>query len=170
MMGMRVILSCVVAMLANPAVAATEDPGASLRVCRAERDDAKRLACYDREIDRTGQRPVAGETTPATPAAPAPTPEERFGRAGAMTREEADRKEQESRELSELNATVTEIWTRADGLMVFTLDNGQIWKQIRPDSMFRLKAGEKVKIQPAALGSFLLSGPSKRSTRVSRVK
>jgi hypothetical protein len=87
-----------------------------------------------------------------------------------MNRDESDRKAQESRELGELRATVSEIWARADGLMVLTLDNGQIWKQVRPDSAFRLKPGEKIRIQPAALGSYLLSGESKRSTRVSRVK
>ena len=154
-----ILLPCIAAMMAIPAATAAEDPDASLRACRSEGDDMKRLACYDREIDRR-----------APPPAPAATAEERFGRTGAMNREESERKEQESRDMSELHATVTEIWTRADGLMVLTLDNGQIWKQVRPDSLFRLKAGEKVKIQPAALGSFLLSGPSKRSTRVSRVK
>lgn len=172
----RMVLPCVAALMAVPAAMGAEDPGTSLRACRAEVDDAKRLACYDREVDRLGTQAAsagaapAASATPAAPAAPALTPEERFGRTGAMTRDEADRKDQESRGLAELHATVTEIWTRADGLMVFTLDNGQIWKQVRPDSLFRLKAGEKVKIQPAALGSFLLSGPSKRSTRVSRVK
>jgi hypothetical protein len=173
MMIRRKILPWVAAMMAAPAALAADDPGATLRACRAERDDARRLACYDREVDRLDAQATpaaAAVTAPAAPAAPAPTPEERFGRTGAMTREEADRKEQESRELTELQATVTEIWTRADGLMVLTLDNGQIWKQVRPDSRFRLKAGEQVKIQPAALGSFLLSGPTKRSTRVSRVK
>lgn len=163
----RVVLACVAALVAVPAAMAAEDPGASLRACRSEADDAKRLACYDREVDRLGTQAASPG---AAPAAPALTPEERFGRTGAMNREEADRKKEEPRQLSELNATVTEIWTRADGLMVLTLDNGQIWKQVRPDSLFRLKVNEKVKIQPAALGSFLLSGPTKRSTRVSRVK
>ena len=166
MIGKRMFLSCAAAVLAIPVLAATEDPGASLRACRAEPDDVRRLACYDLAMDRTGKEQ-------ATLAAESPTvltPEERFGRTGTMAREESDRKSQESRDLGELSATVTEIWTRADGLMVLTLDNGQIWKQVRPDSQFRLKAGEKVKIQPAALGSFLLSGPSKRSTRVSRLK
>ncbi len=159
----RMVLPCVAALMAIQAATAAEDPGAALRACRSETDGAKRLACYDREVDRLG-------TQAASPAAPAATPEERFGRTGAMTREEADRKGRESRDLSELHASVTEIWTRADGLMVLTLDNGQIWKQIRPDSLFRLKAGEKIRIQPAALGSYLLSGESKRSTRVSRLK
>ena len=166
MIGKRMFLSCAAAVLAIPVLAAAEDPGASLRACRTEQDDAKRLACYDLEMDRAGKE----QATLAAESPPVLTPEERFGRTGAMAREESDRKSQESRDLGELSATVTEIWTRADGLMVLTLDNGQIWKQVRPDSQFRLKAGEKVKIQPAALGSFLLSGPSKRSTRVSRLK
>jgi hypothetical protein len=161
------VLPLMAAMMAVPAATAAEGPDAALRACRGERDDSKRLACYDREVDRLGTQAASPG---AAPAAPAPTPEERFGREAAMDREAAEREEQEARQLSELNATVTEIWTRADGLMVLTLDNGQIWKQARPDSLFRLKVGEKVKIQPAALGSFLLSGPTKRSTRVSRVK
>ncbi len=142
--------------------AAAEPEISALADCRREPDDAKRLACYDREMDRLG---AANDD-----AAPPQTPEERFGRSGAMNREESDRMEREARDLTELNATATEIWTRADGLMIITLDNGQIWKQNRPDSLFRLKVGERVKIQPAALGSFLLSGPSKRSTRVTRIK
>ena len=167
MMIKGMMLPCVVSLMAVPAMAAAENPDASLRACRALPEDAKRLACYDREIDRLGEQAVPAG---AAAAAPALTPEERFGRTGPMNREDADRKAQESRELGELRATVAEIWTRADGLMVLTLDNGQIWKQVRPDSQFRLKTGEKVRIQPAALGSYLLSGESKRSTRVSRVK
>ncbi len=159
-----------IAALALPAAA--QQAGASLQACRAEPDDARRLACFDREIDRLGQQQGAGTTaaSAAADAAPALTPEDQFGRTGALNREEYDRRTQETRDLEELHATVTEIWKRADGLMILTLDNGQVWKQNRPDSQFRVKAGEPVKIQPAALGSFLLSGPSKRSTRVTRVK
>jgi hypothetical protein len=54
--------------------------------------------------------------------------------------------------------------------MTFTLDNGQIWRQNRPDSMFRIQSGDEILIQPASLGSFILSGPGKKSTRVTRVK
>jgi len=57
-----------------------------------------------------------------------------------------------------------------DGLMTFTLDNGQVWRQNTPDSKFHLKEGDRVKIQPGSLKSFILSGPSKKSTRVTRVK
>ena len=186
MNSMRKIAASLAFLLAIGAANASEGPDAALRACRAEADDARRLACYDREIDRSqaaaAQRepataavaaPVAAAApTPAPVAAPAaaPTAEEMFGREGTMAQEESERKENETRALGELQAKVTEIWTRSDGLMVVTLDNGQVWKQNRPDSFFRLKSGDTVKIQPAALGSYLMSGPSKRSTRVTRVK
>lgn len=153
---MRVSLLASLATLAISAEAAD----AGLEACRAEADDARRLACYDREMERASPAPAPVELTA----------EERFGREGEMTREEADRKAKESRELGELGAKVSEIWSRSDGLMVITLDNGQVWRQNNPDSFFRLKAGDPVRILPGVMNSFLMSGPSKRSTRVSRVK
>jgi hypothetical protein len=164
-------LPALVALILLPLPAAAQDAAQVLQGCRAEADDARRLACYDRAMDRAAETSKPAATNqPVAASAPEPTPEERFGRTGAMAREEIERKSEESRELGELTATVTEIWTRSDGLMAFTLDNGQTWSMNRPDSLFRIKNGDKVKIQPAALGSFLLSGPSKRSTRVTRTK
>jgi hypothetical protein len=161
----RMILASLVILFATAVAQASEESDAAFRACRAEANDARRLACYDRVFDGA-QQAVA----PPAAAAAVLTAEEKFGRKGTMTREDADRKEKESRALGELQARVTEIWTRSDGLMVVTLDNGQEWKQNRPDSFFRLKMGDTVKIQPAAMNSFLMSGPSKRSTRVTRVK
>ena len=156
----------VLAML--PLAAAAAAPESPLKACRAERDDVRRLACYDREIDRLDDAPAAA-AAPAPAETPALTAEERFGRVGKMEREEKDRKREEARQ-GELTAKVTETWTRSDGLISVTLDNGQVWTQNRPDSFFRIKVGDQVKIEPASLGSFLLSGPSKRSTRVTRTK
>jgi hypothetical protein len=154
---------------ALPAAAQADGTEAAMRACRAEADDAKRLACYDREADRIAALPAESGAAVA-PATPAMTPEERFGRRGPIAREEKDKERAEARELGELKAAVTEIWTRSDGLMRITLDNGQVWSQNRADPFFRLKTGDVVKILPAALGSYLMSGPSKRSTRVSRIQ
>ncbi len=142
---------------------AGEDIGAVLRACRAESDDARRLACYDRAAD-------AGHAQVVSTAPASATAEDSFGRERALEHEETKRAGQESRELGELKATVTAIETRIDGLMTMTLDNGQVWRQNSPDAQFRLKAGDLVRIQPGSLNSFILSGPSKRSTRVTRVK
>ena len=74
------------------------------------------------------------------------------------------------RSLGTLESIVSGIATRADGLMTITLANGQVWRQNAPDSQFRLKDGDSVRIQPGAMSSYILSGPSKRSTRVTRLK
>lgn len=160
MLGKYALLALVAAV---PLAAAAGEAESPLKACRAEADDARRLACYDREVDRMGDAP-----SPAA-AAPEMTAEERFGRSGRMDREAFDRERDQARQ-GELIATVTEIWTRSDGLMVMTLDNGQVWSQNAPDPFFRLKTGDKIKVQAAAMGSYLLSGPSKRSTRVTRTK
>lgn len=161
--------------LAAPVASAAEDPAAAIRACRGEPDAARRLACYDREVDRHVGEAQSTASPPATvpaaaPAAPVLSAEEKFGRRGDMQREEIDRKKQESRGLEELVAMVTEIARRADGLMVMTLDNGQVWAQNRPDTAFRVKVGEQVRIEPALMGSFLMIGSAKRSTRVTRIK
>jgi hypothetical protein len=186
------------ATLATFAAGAAEDVGAALATCRSEADDARRLACYDRvagriQPDLQPAAPAAAETTPApaeaaapaaaetaaapaaaavgtTPAGAAQPTEEDFGLERAQAAEEAKRREEKSRAVGELEATVTGIEKRIDGLMTITLDNGQVWRQNTPDSMFRLKQGDRVRIQPGSLKSYILSGPSKRSTRVNRVK
>lgn len=165
---------------------ATEDQPQALATCRSEQDDARRLACYDREVEKLPRQPAAGDAstgatpsaatpsaaTPsaAVPAAAAQTPEERFGYRGELAREERDREQQEIRGLEKLVATVTGISTRGDNTLVITLDNGQVWAQNRPDSFFRLKVGEQVSIEPASLKSFLLIGSSKRTARVTRLR
>jgi hypothetical protein len=114
--------------------------------------------------------PVMQASVP-TGAAPgvSPSAEENFGRERKIKAEEQEKQQQDARALGELHATVTKIETRMDGLMTLTLDNGQVWRQSRPDSKFRLSEGDAVRIQPGSLNSFILSGPSKRSTRVQRV-
>ena len=51
--------------LAFGQAATAEDIGAAVKSCRAEPDESRRLACYDRAVD--GARPTA-------PAAAAPAP------------------------------------------------------------------------------------------------
>jgi hypothetical protein len=194
-----IALACLVALAAAPALAADE-ARAMLDACRSVANDAERLACYDRAAERLLSQPVARAAPPPAPApapTPAPAPsaapdtpaptapaapvaagsaataaasaasaEENFGRERQIAYEETKR----TRAVGELRATITDIETRIDGLMTFMLDNGQVWRQTRPDSKFSVKSGDPILIQPASLGSFILSGPTKKSTRVTRVK
>ena len=155
-----------------------DDIAAAVNACRAEADDARRLACYDRAVGRaTNTVPATTPAAAATPApAPAPAPaapakpEDSFGRERQIAYEEDQKRAEATRDVGELQATIVGLEKRMDGLMTFTFDNGQVWRQVRPDSKFSIKKGDAIRIQPGSLGSFILSGPTKKSTRVTRVK
>ena len=168
------LLTGLLAVVAAPCVA--HDVSAALATCRAEKNDALRLACYDREIDRpiqhvsgTAAAPAAVMQAASTPAAAPQSPQDRFGYRGVLAREESDRNKQEARNLSELAAIVTDVSKRGDGTLVMTLDNGQVWEGL--DSIpFELE-GKQVIIEARPLGGFALKLDEKSAViRVQRVK
>ena len=175
----------IVALMGTGNALGAEDIAAAVNACRAEADDTRRLACYDRAAGRaTGNAldaapavaPAAASTaaTAATAPASAPgapeKPEDSFGRERQLAHEEDQKRAEATRAVGELQATLVGLEKRMDGLMTFTLDNAQVWRQVRPDSKFSIKQGDAIRIQPGSLGSFILSGPTKKSTRVTRVK
>lgn len=174
----------IVAALGMGAAAGAEDVGAAVRACQGEADDARRLACYDRAAGRakapeptapppTGSQPAASASTAPAPVAAAPAAvksEDDFGRERQLAHEEDQKRAEASRAVGELQSSIAGIEKRMDGLLTFTLDNGQVWRQVRPDSRFSINDGDAIRIQPGSLGSFILSGPTKKSTRVTRVK
>jgi hypothetical protein len=45
---------------------------------------------------------------------------------------------------------------RADGRLVVTLDDGQVWSQIERDAAVEVAVGDKVTVRPGLLGSNIL--------------
>jgi hypothetical protein len=163
----------------------------AVRACRAERDDERRLACFDAASARLGgvAAPTAGAASGsaitaggASPATTAPavtgraaavaamTPEQRFGYRGEVARDAIERQKAELPELDRLESTVKSAAQQATGDFVVTLENGQVWAQLPTGTPQRLKAGDAVTITPASLGSYVLKGPSGRGARVRRVR
>jgi hypothetical protein len=166
---------------------AAEDLRAALAACRAEQDDTKRLACYDRHADQVTPATTAAspETASATPPEAAPaaaaaagtaatsSAADKFGYSRGMSPDEVDqqKKSEKAQGLEEISATVRELSTQPRGEWIVTLDNGQVWAQKAADGRFRLKIGDQVKIRSGALGAYYLSlASSDRKTRVSRVR
>jgi hypothetical protein len=58
----------------------------------------------------------------------------------------ARRREPESFESREIVAVVTDLRETVPYQYVITLDNGQVWRQSRPHSAYRLRAGVQVRI------------------------
>jgi hypothetical protein len=50
------------------------------------------------------------------------------------------------------------------------LDNDQVWMENQASEYFPLKIGDTVRIRSAALGSYMMFAPSKRATRVTRIR
>lgn len=164
------IVTGVFAIGAVPIARAQTVP-AGLQACKAETDDARRLACFDREIARLSQtQPQTADNPPPAPSAPQLSAEERFGRRAEIVREERERQSAQTPALKELSAVVTGISSRGYGELMITLDNGQVWIQVAADPHFSLSVADKVTIKPASFGSFILSAPSGRGTRVKRLR
>ncbi len=167
--NLNVSLMTLILVSAGAAAAAQELPP-ELRRCMAERVDAARLACFDRESARLAAGAGAAAATAAATAAPAPalTPEQRFGLRGEVARETLEREKAAKQDLEKLEARVTAVATGPTGDWVVTLDNGQVWAQVPSGMRYTIRAGDAVTIAPAALGSYMLTGESGRSTRVRR--
>ena len=140
------------------ATARSADLPAALLACREVQDNDARLACFDRESARLAA--LAEATTPLTP-------EDRFGLPRAVT----PAKEGTGSRLAEaavLRARLRLVGSRSDGLIVFTLDNGQVWRQLEPGSDLFARPGDAVQLSKGAFGNYWLRGASGRTCRVVR--
>lgn len=155
-----------------------EAPAEELRTCRDLTDDRARLACYDAVVDRgrkgedRGPDSITEKVTAAAPAEPGATEvnlsqEDLFGKSSKEV-ERAVAKATETERIDSLSATVTRLQEYGYDKVLITLDNGQVWKQIDVSSL-RLRVGDTVDIERAALGSFMLRKQgNNRRMRVSR--
>lgn len=151
----------------HPAKARAAAP-ADFLACAAERDDARRLACFDAAVSQAKAQPAASQPPPVA----APTllsKEEKFGLRGDLKQEKA-KQAPELAELKELQASVTKVAAKPYGELVLTLDNGQVWYEIQTNTGVRVKVGDPVVIKAGALNSFILVAPNGRSSKVSRVR
>jgi hypothetical protein len=97
------------------------------------------------------------------------TPVEKFGLPPAVVVAKDSAAGQQA-EMSEMSSRLTGLALQDDGRVVFTLDNGQMWRQLVPAGDLLLKLGDKVRLVRGALGSFRLKAPSGRDCKVTRVR
>lgn len=163
-------LTCIGVALGPPQLARAQSLEEAVRACAAETDVLRRLACYDRAAAQL----VGAQAPGAAPASSAAdrdgprtvSPEARFGvRNGPLD----ERKYAKSPK--EITATVILIeMRRSSGALVVSLDNDQVWVENQPSEYFPLKVGDTVRIRSAALGAYMMFAPSKRATRVTRIR
>ncbi|WP_417763406.1 hypothetical protein [Shewanella sp.] len=141
-----------------PAMASVEQ---SLQQCVQITNDTQRLACFDELSASINTANIQIEVaTPATSSVPSPS-SSAVDRFGAKPKEAIN-------EPDEIKLTVASINKSPRGALIITFENGQIWRQLQAQR-YRLRPGDKVTIEKAALGSFLLRAEGRnQSTRVQR--
>lgn len=169
-----VLLAFLTGMPVPPVAAA--DTVAMLETCAAERDDRRRLACYDAEVARIRSE-VAVEAAAEEPGHGSPTTREGsrqpgsavddFGMTPVLARSKD--KEEGSEERKTLIAVVIRIDEKPYGERILYLDNGQVWEENSRNRNLPLSVGDEITVKSAAFGSYKLIGPGgKRFTRVRR--
>jgi hypothetical protein len=148
------------------AAAAHADEGAGARTaidCYAVKDNAERLACYDGVVAALmAEREASLEKREAVTKA--------FGGEDFADRDALEDIERMSR----ISAPVASHKVNANGMISFTLENGQVWRQIDGDRRIRaLKAGVPytVEIRRLMFGRYEMRiEPAGSTIRVERMK
>ena len=157
--------------LAWSALCPASDAPAALLACRNISDAAARLACFDREAAALAPAPRASGAAPtAVRPAPALDPQQQFGlpeRAVAAKEVAAGTR---AADATKIEARLVEIVPAVDGRAVFTLDNGQVWRQLSQEGDLLAKQGDAVTISRGLLGSYWLALKSKRGCKVTRLR
>jgi len=130
----------------------------------ALRNDAERLACYDRAMGQTGTIPTAVALPAEQPDAAADATEQ-FGLSEAQRNARSGSLPVESVEL-----TVRSVVERGSGHRLLTMESGQVWTDVEPYSSVRVRPGDRIAIRRGALGSFFLIAPGGAGTKVRRLQ
>ncbi|MFB2649635.1 hypothetical protein [Shewanella mangrovisoli] len=176
------LLTGAVLLVSAQANAAIEQ---QLTQCAGITDKLERLVCYDNLAasiqvttvtnNTTAPIAVAPVVTPAAaPAAVATAAPVAVAAAAAATNVEdnfgMEVKRVQENTTDKIYLDVESIAEDAYGALKITFTNGQVWKQTE-NRKFNLKVGEKVFIEKAALGSFLMGTESRNAkVRVKRLK
>jgi hypothetical protein len=142
-----VLLACATV----PAQALTNPLVEGLRRCAGEADQGKRLACFD----------ALAATVPKVEA-------DQFG----LTADIAHKRDPVGERLAAeavLPGKIVAVRQAAQGELVFTLDNQQVWIQAEVNSRIQFAVGDVVHIEHGAMGSLWLAADKGRKTRVKRI-
>lgn len=143
---------------------------APLLACRTVSGAAARLACFDRESSILAHDSASEWVPPAAPQMMQLSPVAEFGLPPKVVVERETHARVRPAPLDHINARVTGLATGGDGLMVFTLSNGQVWQQVSSAGELLAHVGDLARISRGWLGSYSIRLPSKRGCKVRRVR
>ena len=166
------------ALFALPAIA-QQAPLDKVYACVSVADSAQRLACYDSAVAGLKQAESSGGLAVVNREQIEKAEKEAFGLAtpslsalaeSARSTTPADAATEKPKALDRVTFAVKSVKPGPDGKYRFTLENGQIWKQLDTTKLRNLGSGPwKAEIRKASLGSYLLTVDKQAAVRVERV-
>lgn len=157
----------------TPGAARAAEPGAASPVfaCRTIAEDAARLACYDREVGALQQAEANDEVVIVDKEVVTKARRDLFG--FSLPKIDLFRKRDKGaqpEEIRQIEDSLAAFRTDSTGRALITLANGARWMQTDNTPVLGApKAGDKVVIETAALGSFKASIGGRRAIRVKRL-
>lgn len=153
-----------------------------LMACRLIADSGSRLACFDRETAALAR--TAGPATPATSATPPAPPKSTangvlggtgdatkdFGLSSQAIIDQHVAAGERPREVTQIEALLARITLAADGRVIFTLNNGQQWRELSAQGDLLAQVGQSVTISRELFGSYFLRAASGRGCKVARLE
>ena len=150
----------------------------SFKACASIGDGAKRLACYDSALAATDSQAAArlaeqrraAEVAAAKAAeeAKARKEQERLAAFGAQGLQNSSTGDEEA--VTQISATIAEMGQGMTG-SVFTLDNGQVWRQTETRTLPPIRVGDAVTIRKGVIGGYRMTFErQQRTVPVKRVK
>lgn len=169
-----VLLAAAGASAAQPQESAAQRPQALTRVldCRALQSADARLACYDREVAAFETAEKAREVVVYDREQIRRTRRSLFGIVLPDLNIFGGGKDKgaEAEEVSQIESTIRAVSQNANSRYVFTIEDGARWAQIDDRELSATpRAGQKVRIRRAAMGSYLANIGSNTAIRVRRV-
>jgi hypothetical protein len=161
---MRVfIFAALIPIMAAPAMA-QEALHKKVYACAQMIDASQRHNCFDSlvpELRKAGETQFGAQTTPKASPLTAPVITAETPKAS---------KPVGPSEPEKVNLSVKSMSRSTDGKLRFTMENGQVWKQIDTTTLRNIgQAPWTAEIRKASFGSFLLSLNGGKAVRVERV-
>lgn len=142
----------------------------SLLDCKAKTDAAERLACFDAATASLGEAEKKGDIVVVDREMAKAARRQAFG-FNLPTLDMFKGAEDKPEEADSLLAPVKSAYRGGDGKWVFELEGGATWVQNDSEAVNREpRAGSKVEIKKAAMGSYFLKLDGQRAIRARRVK
>jgi hypothetical protein len=150
----------------------------ALSACRAIADSGERLACFDRTAASLDQAQASGDVIVVDRQQVKQIKRQAFGFTmpslaifdiGGHKDKDKDKNRDKDAGDESITATATSVHQTPDGKWVITLDDGAVWRQIDSDTLaMDPRAGSKIHIRRASLGSFLMNVDGQSGIRVHR--